>query len=136
MRVQSHIPEVKARLRESVQNGFRAMGSWLAAALQARVGYQTGPDGPPSPPGTAPFRRTGAGQESIGYQMIEDGVRVGVEFGLAMPYKRGTKQISAGEYMILHDQGDAPGGIKRPWLSDWRIYAPEMASVFMSAAKS
>lgn len=114
--------DINARCRR----GLEAMGSWAEELLKARVSHQTGPDGPGSPVGTPPFRRTGVGQASIAHELTEDST----QFVLAI----GNTQPDGANYLAAHDQGIDYANVgfqQRPWLSDLiEKYGGEMSVMF------
>lgn len=101
------------QVERAAQDGLRIAAEWLAVEMRLLVGIQ-GDRYHHSPPGEPPYRQTGRGQASIWYEPTVDGARVG------------TKNIegSAFNYMAGWDQSIR--GVRRPWLSLWRRYKPEI----------
>lgn len=101
------------RVEQAMVKALQLAGEWLADACRAMVGIQTGMDGPGSPEGTPPFRRTGRGQASIGVENTATGCRVGVTAMEGIP-----GSVPGQNYMAGWDVGMK--GQQRPWLMVWR----------------
>ena len=109
---------VKLNLRERLMpilvEAVQVAGGQLADQLQVDVDHECpefhGGKGGHSLPDQIPFKETGAGQESIGIQHTEMGVRVGVA---SIPDDKLPPN-----HLLRHDPGFGDG--VRPWLSTWK----------------
>ena len=102
-------------LNKALVEATQAAGEWLYYAASMAVIVQTGLNGPGSPPGTPPYMRTGAGQDSIGIENTKDGCRVGVS-AMDVPGKD-LSGMPGENYLAGHDTGVGVWhGTKRPWL--------------------
>lgn len=98
---------------------IRQAGAYLSGALQQDVSHQCpvfhGGTGSHSPLGSIPFKETGLGQLSIGYEHMDDGVKVGVSTIEEPPPKtaRGHGRSNPlDNHLFFWDQNG------RPWLSN------------------
>jgi hypothetical protein len=82
-----------------------------------------------SSPGGPPFRETGAGQDSIDWEPMNYGARIGVG---AMP---GISKMLENNYMAGWDHEDGIRGDQRPWLSLWIEYKEDVDKIFDRAIK-
>ena len=113
------------RIEGATKEGLEAASAMLMIKLRQLVSIQTGMDGPGSPMGSPPYRRTGAGQDTIDYAEISGDFDFGFEIGsLAIP--EGAKV----NYMAVHDQSG------RPWISTAaERYKPELLAIIRRHVK-
>ena len=121
---------LQARVQAVAAKALQVAGGHVAEMMRQLVDVEctadsvrgTTKDRRHSAPGEPPRRESGDGQASIIMEPTATGARVGPKnIGIA---------VLAGNYMAMWDSEKARlGKGRRPWLSTWRRYKPEMDSL-------
>jgi len=104
-RIKFHTGEIIQGTRVATTKALDTVTKEMAAALQKKVGKQTGLSGPASRPGRPPRRRTGALQGSI--QVVRKGRQFAIRlFQYGIWLEGGTGKMLARPFVapVIHDK--------------------------------